>query len=307
MNAKEIMDKKFERAKVGYNPEEVDDFLREVSLEISELSSQNESLEKKLEVLADKIREYREDEEAIKDALLGAQKQGAHVLADAKAKAEEIVKEATEKAEKLVADAQAEIDEKQAEKERVIAETEAETKRLKEEGEAEMARLKAESEAKLAEITARMDAEIKKEEAILANTRAESAAFMDKLLAAYKEHIELLKKIPDEYETEFVKETVEKVEKEKAEAVEAPVEEAVAEEAEVEEKAEQTYAEEAPAQEEPKSQTQPIPFRPIFEEAPAESDADVFETRELDSDENESPFFNKNRRSKYDKIEFGKK
>ena len=176
MNAKEIMDKKFERAKVGYNPEEVDDFLREVSLEISELSSQNESLEKKLEVLADKIREYREDEEAIKDALLGAQKQGAHVLADAKAKAEEIVKEATEKAEKLVADAQAEIDEKQAEKERVIAETEAETKRLKEEGEAEMARLKAESEAKLAEITARMDAEIKKEEAILANTRAENIA-----------------------------------------------------------------------------------------------------------------------------------
>lgn len=302
MNAKEIMDKKFERAKLGYSPEEVDDFLREVSLELSELSSQNENLEQKLEVLADKIREYREDEEAIKDALLGAQKQGAHVLADAKAKAEEIVKEATEKAEKLVADAQAEIDEKKAEKERVIAETEAETKRLKEEGEAEMARLKAENEEKLAEITARMDAEIKKEESILANTRAESAAFMDKLLNAYKEHIELLKKIPDEFETKFVKETVEKYENEKAEAVVA--EEAVEEM--TEEKAEEAV-EEASENQEAKSQTQPIPFRPIFEEAPAESDADVFETRELDAEEKDSPFFNKNRRSKYDKIEFGKK
>ena len=90
MNAKSIIEQKFDKGFNGYKMEEVDEFLREVSAEFSELEAQNESLEKKLEVLADKIREYRNDEEAIKEAILGAQKQSASVLASTDEKCKEI-------------------------------------------------------------------------------------------------------------------------------------------------------------------------------------------------------------------------
>ena len=80
MEAADIIDKKFNKGLNGYKMEEVDEFLQEVSSAFLELKKQNEEMEKKMEVLADKIKEYRNDEEAIKEALLGAQKQSSAVL-----------------------------------------------------------------------------------------------------------------------------------------------------------------------------------------------------------------------------------
>lgn len=309
MNAKAIMDKKFERSKAGYDVEQVDEFLRDVSIEFSELQTQNESLEKKLEVLADKIREYREDEEAIKDALLGAQKQGVRVIAEAKEKAENIIKEATAKSEAAAAEAKEKADKVVAEADALIAEKTAFSKKIAADAEAEKVRLEKESEAKIAELTAKMDAEIKREEEILAKTRAESASFTDKLLGAYKAHIELLKSIPDTVDSDYTKEVSQKFEEAPAAEVHAEisvVEDVKEEEPAYEEvKAEQPVEEAAPI----KSETQSIPFQPVFEEAPENSDVDIFETRELhDADEDDSPFFNKHKHhSNYDKLEFGKK
>ena len=107
MNAKEILNKQFEKAKIGgYRMDEVDDFLKEVSAEFAELQKSNSELERKLEVLADKIREYREDEDALKDALLIAQKQGNAIVAESKAAAEKITKETKEKVDKLISERQ---------------------------------------------------------------------------------------------------------------------------------------------------------------------------------------------------------
>lgn len=108
MNAKEILNKQFDKAKLGgYKLEDVDDYLKEVSDEFAALQKSNSELERKLEVLADKIREYREDEEALKDALLIAQKQGNAIVAESKASAEKITKETKEKVEKLLAESKA--------------------------------------------------------------------------------------------------------------------------------------------------------------------------------------------------------
>ena len=108
MNAKDIVSKEFDTVKRGgYDAAEVDTFLKDVSIEYKKLQNENEELEKKLEVLAEKIREYRKDEDALRDALLIAKKQGIAVVNEAKEDAEKIRKDAQEKAEKTIKDADA--------------------------------------------------------------------------------------------------------------------------------------------------------------------------------------------------------
>ena len=70
MNAKDILSRRFEKATFnGYKTDDVDEFLRELSSEFAQLQKDKNELERKLEVLADKIREYRDDEDALKDYL----------------------------------------------------------------------------------------------------------------------------------------------------------------------------------------------------------------------------------------------
>lgn len=118
MNAKDIAAKKFDKAAMfGYKTEEVDEYLRQMSDAFAAVTKENAELEKKLEILADKIREYRNDEEALKDALLGAQRQGNLIISDAKRvaegilteskmKADELNRSTTEQTNKMIADAQ---------------------------------------------------------------------------------------------------------------------------------------------------------------------------------------------------------
>ena len=105
MNAKDIVSKEFDTVKRGgYDAAEVDTFLKDVSIEYKKLQNENAELEKKLEVLAEKIREYRKDEDALRDALLIAKKQGIAVVNEAKDDAEKIRKEAQEKTKLLFLD-----------------------------------------------------------------------------------------------------------------------------------------------------------------------------------------------------------
>ena len=74
ITAKDIRNKRFEKAAFGYKQEEIDEFLAQLESEIAELDSEREEANNKIQILADKVREYMKDEEALKDALLGAQK-----------------------------------------------------------------------------------------------------------------------------------------------------------------------------------------------------------------------------------------
>lgn len=102
MNAREIATRRFEKSAFGYKPEEVDAFLRDISNEFASLQKEKDDCEKKIEVLADKIRDYMKDEEALKEALLGAQRQGHQVLEESRLTANRIIAEANEKAESIV-------------------------------------------------------------------------------------------------------------------------------------------------------------------------------------------------------------
>lgn len=108
----------------GYKPEDVDAFLDKVkeSYEqllktniqqketIASLEAENEQLVKKLDVLAQRVESYREDEDVIKNALISAQKLGEASIREARHKAEIILKDANLKAERIISAAEGEIE-----------------------------------------------------------------------------------------------------------------------------------------------------------------------------------------------------
>ncbi|MGN1480834.1 DivIVA domain-containing protein [Porcipelethomonas sp.] len=105
ISASDIRERKFEKAAFGYKQEDIDEFLAELITEFEEIDAEREDLHSKIQILADKVREYRQDEDALKDALLGAQKQGHQVVAEAQEKADEIIAQAEEKAKILLDEA----------------------------------------------------------------------------------------------------------------------------------------------------------------------------------------------------------
>ena len=105
ISASDIRDKRFEKAAFGYKQEEIDDFLAMLIEEFDEIDAEREDLHSKIQILADKVREYRQEEDALKDALLGAQKQGHKVVAEAQEKADEIIAQAESKANELIEEA----------------------------------------------------------------------------------------------------------------------------------------------------------------------------------------------------------
>lgn len=102
LSVKDINNKRFEQARPGYKPEEVDDFLREIAHQIAQYQKDKEETEKKIAVLVDSVREYKKDEDALKDALIGAQKQGRVVIAEAQQQADKILADARAKADEII-------------------------------------------------------------------------------------------------------------------------------------------------------------------------------------------------------------
>ncbi|MDR2908941.1 MAG: DivIVA domain-containing protein [Oscillospiraceae bacterium] len=105
-----IRSKRFEKGMSGYRTEEVQLFLNEAADNFKSLLENNADMDRKLEILAEQVERYRDDEESLRTALIGAQKLGDSVVRDAKRKAEAIIAQATRKAEEILADAQASIE-----------------------------------------------------------------------------------------------------------------------------------------------------------------------------------------------------
>lgn len=105
----DIREKTFEKAVFGgYDMAAVDECLEEIYTDYSTLHKETSTLRAKLKVLATKIEEYRTTEDAMRLALLSAQKLGVQIEGEAKAKADHIIAEAEAKAAKLTRDSKLE-------------------------------------------------------------------------------------------------------------------------------------------------------------------------------------------------------
>lgn len=160
LTSNDIAKQRFDHAAFGgYKNDEVDAFLNEVANSFEELEEQNAVLLKKLEVLAEKLEEYRSDEESLRSALLSAQKLGDSVVRESKAKAELIIREANGKAERLIAGAHDQVE---------------------------------------------------KEKLVYVRLQKDVASFKSKLLATYKQHLELISSLPDQINKEKAQAAAEK-------------------------------------------------------------------------------------------------
>ena len=73
----------------GYSMTMVDEFLDELTDDYTSLYKENTSLKAKMKVLADKVEEYRATEEAMRRAMLSAQKTADEMVAAAQTQAED--------------------------------------------------------------------------------------------------------------------------------------------------------------------------------------------------------------------------
>ncbi len=117
----------------GYRIDDVDAFLDRVresydellkkgvsqDEEIEKLKSENQKSQDKIKVLADKIEEYRNQEDEIKNALISGQKLSDASVREARHKAEIIVKDANLQADQIVSGANEKIVEQKREMERL--------------------------------------------------------------------------------------------------------------------------------------------------------------------------------------------
>ena len=102
ITAQEVRKKSFEQSKLGYKTEEVDDFLDLIAAQLDEYEKSHEETERKMEVLVQTVRRYKDDEEAIKDAMVDARRQKQAIITEAQESAEKIIAAANVKADEIV-------------------------------------------------------------------------------------------------------------------------------------------------------------------------------------------------------------
>lgn len=117
--AEDIRNIMFTKSLGGYKTSEVDDFIDVCADTVEALTAENADLKGKMELLANKLVEYRNDEDSIRTALLSAQRMGDTVLREANHKAGLILEDAQIKAEKIEETAKKQIQEQIDELERL--------------------------------------------------------------------------------------------------------------------------------------------------------------------------------------------
>lgn len=146
----DISNKRFEKSPFGgYKPEEVDSFLSEIAVSYERLYEAKEAAEEKMEILAEKLEEYRANEDSLRTVLIGAQKLGDNIIRDSKAKAEVIISDA---------------------------------------------------EGQVKQVFSESEGKINKERETLAALQKETAEFKKRLIAMYKQHLELISLMPEQEE-----------------------------------------------------------------------------------------------------------
>ena len=129
VTAQEVHSITFDKGLRGYNLDQVDDFLDRVAEQltadeqsISALKQDNEELKDKLLELAQKLDSYRNDENALKSALLNAQRMGENVIKEARQKGDAIERESRIRSEDILRAGMEKIREQELELERIKSE-----------------------------------------------------------------------------------------------------------------------------------------------------------------------------------------
>lgn len=206
----DIKDKILSTASHGYNVDETNAFLDEIAESYSAIYAENKELYRKMEILASKIEEYREEEDSIKSTLITAQKAADQLTKGTKEKAEALLTESANKAQQTVIDAKEKAESLVSEARDYVAEL---TKEKKEEADSllEAAQKKADDAINNAKIVAgdllaqakdiseelveKARQEKEYHENLVSKLKEESAAFKNSLVALYQAQLDKLQEM----------------------------------------------------------------------------------------------------------------
>ncbi|MCR4925930.1 MAG: DivIVA domain-containing protein, partial [Clostridiales bacterium] len=169
-----------------YTAIEVDEYINEIVASYEQMFKENGDLVKKIGMLANKIEEYKDDEDNIKEALLTAQRMADKITKEAKLAAESKLGDADDKSKNMIAVAKSEA-------EKVMTEAKEKAKRTLDDAEAD-------AEKKVAEAQAEVD----KQKLILEKSKEEVKKFKNEVMEMYKAHTECLQKIPEEVDQQVI-------------------------------------------------------------------------------------------------------
>ena len=103
LTPQEVAEHAFQKASFGgYNMAMVDEFLDLLTADYTTLYKENAALKAKMKVLADKIEEYRSTEDAMRKALLSAQRVADQMVADAEEQKAKLLADAEREAKEQV-------------------------------------------------------------------------------------------------------------------------------------------------------------------------------------------------------------
>ena len=100
LTPQEVSERAFQKASFGgYNMAQVDEFLDILTGDYSALYNENAVLKNKMKVLVDKVEEYRSTEEAMRKALMAAQRMADDLVREAERKRDELLSQADAEAQ----------------------------------------------------------------------------------------------------------------------------------------------------------------------------------------------------------------
>lgn len=105
MEIGDIEEKRFRKRWMGFDPSDVESFLRDLGDELDRLRNENENLKKDLQNLDSALKEHREREKTIRAVLVTAQKSAEQIKTNAEREARLVVSEAEIQAEGILKEA----------------------------------------------------------------------------------------------------------------------------------------------------------------------------------------------------------
>ena len=202
-----------------YEAGDVDAFLREVSASYEQVFRENGDLVKKISLLAERVSQYKKDEDNIRRALLTAERMADKIQRESQQSAQEQLDSAEKKAQELVASAQSRADVLETAASVKASQLAEESKRNATEritsAERTASAMISNAETKANEIIEsakknaqleldRINADIRVNSATLEKLESEVSAFRNFILDAYQKHIDLISSLPQKQEMPII-------------------------------------------------------------------------------------------------------
>lgn len=186
LSVSEIRDVKFSRAVGGYKAEDVDILLDKIEADYAAFERIIKDYELKVETLNSEIEGFKNSQNSIQNVLVSAQSLADKIVSEAKEKSEEIIKQAQMNIESIT------VREKE-----LSAAFELKAQEQKSGLEKELKSMVEEAQKKSDAIVSATEERVKHQQMLFDKLKLEIASLKSSVTAKYKEHIELLSKIPD--------------------------------------------------------------------------------------------------------------